>query len=223
MLIITNFSSAPEEIAERPAIILTSRVHPGESNASYIMEGLIDYLVSNEMEGAHDLRNRFVFKIIPMLNPDGVIIGNYRCSLSGMDLNRQYITPSPWMHPEIFAVKQMVRKTLESREMFLYCDFHGHSRAKNCFMYGCNNNNGPKDKRLKEKIFPLMYSKLNDCFNFEGCSFNIQKQKETTARVVMWKEFNLINSFTFECSFCGPNKGLYKDCHFTITMLLELG
>lgn len=39
----------------------------------------------------------------------------------------------------------------------------------------------------------------------------------------MWKEFNLINSFTLECSFCGPTSGLYKDCHFTITMLKELG
>lgn len=56
----------------------------------------------------------------------------------------------------------MMRKTLESRDIFLYCDFHGHSRAKNSFMYGCNNNNGPKDKRLKERIFPLLYSKLND-------------------------------------------------------------
>ena len=34
------------------------------------------------------LRAKFVFKIIPMLNPDGVIVGNYRCSLSGLDLNR---------------------------------------------------------------------------------------------------------------------------------------
>jgi hypothetical protein len=39
----------------------------------------------------------------------------------------------------------------------------------------------------------------------------------------MWKEFNLINSFTLECSFCGPTSGLYKDCHFTISLLKELG
>ena len=68
-------------------MVLTSRVHPGESNSSYIMEGLIDYLLSNE-QGAMSLRDRFVFKIVPMLNPDGVIVGNYRCSLSGYDLNR---------------------------------------------------------------------------------------------------------------------------------------
>lgn len=51
------------------------------------MEGLIDYLTSNERD-ARFLRDTYVFKIVPMLNPDGVIVGNYRCSLSGMDLNR---------------------------------------------------------------------------------------------------------------------------------------
>lgn len=88
MLIITNFNSSPEDIAERPAVILTGRVHPGESNASYIMEGIIDYLISSDDPQSNLLRNRFVFKIVPMLNPDGVIVGNYRCSLSGLDLNR---------------------------------------------------------------------------------------------------------------------------------------
>lgn len=87
MVIITNFTSRPEDIAVRRAIILTSRVHPGESNASFIMAGILEHLVSEE-DGAKFLRNNYVFKIVPMLNPDGVIIGNYRCSLSGLDLNR---------------------------------------------------------------------------------------------------------------------------------------
>mmetsp|Transcript_8844 Transcript_8844/g.8396 ORF Transcript_8844/g.8396 Transcript_8844/m.8396 type:complete len:89 (-) Transcript_8844:648-914(-) len=77
MIIITNFLSEDEEIAERQAVILSARVHPGESNASFIMEGIIDYLVS-DASPANKLRDMFVFKIIPMLNPDGVIIGNYR-------------------------------------------------------------------------------------------------------------------------------------------------
>lgn len=87
MAIITNFSSRPEEIAIRRAIVITSRIHPGESNASYIVEGILLFLVSED-EVAKYLRNNFVFKIIPMLNPDGVLIGNYRTSLSGVDLNR---------------------------------------------------------------------------------------------------------------------------------------
>lgn len=87
MLIVTNFSSTPEDIAVRKAIILTARVHPGESNASWMMKGVIDFLVSDEQK-AEFLRNNYVFKIIPMLNPDGVIVGNYRCSLVGQDLNR---------------------------------------------------------------------------------------------------------------------------------------
>ena len=48
MLIITNFASYPEAIAVRKAIILTCRVHPGESNSSFIMNGVIDFLVSDD-------------------------------------------------------------------------------------------------------------------------------------------------------------------------------
>ena len=92
MAIITNFSSRPEEIAIRRAIVITSRVHPGESNASFIVYGILSYLVSDD-EVAKYLRNNFVFKIIPMLNPDGVINGNYRCSLAGCDLNRRWKVP----------------------------------------------------------------------------------------------------------------------------------
>ena len=190
------------------------------------MQGVIDYITGND-PGACKLRDRYVFKIIPMLNPDGVIIGNYRyraltefvrCSLSGHDLNRQWITPSSKLHPEIFYSKMMIRKTLDSREMLFYCDFHGHSRNKNLFMYGNIIPRGPD--RLKERIFPMLMHKNSDHFNLHDCSFIVQKCKESTARVVMWREFGLINSFTLECSFCGPTGGVYMDCHFTPSILL---
>ena len=87
MLIVTNFMSDPVDIAVRKSIILTSRVHPGESNSSFVMNGVIDFLVSDDAN-AEFLRNTFVYKIVPMLNPDGVIVGNYRCGLMGQDLNR---------------------------------------------------------------------------------------------------------------------------------------
>lgn len=205
MVIITNFVSRPEEIAVRRAVILTSRVHPGESNASFLMQGTLEYLVSED-EGARYLRDNFVFKVIPMLNPDGVIIGNYRCSLSALDLNRQWLAPSMKLCPENYSTKVMMKKTQDSRDILFYCDYHGHSRAKNLFMYGCTNQ---KADRLKERIFPFLFARNTDNFNFNGCNFVVQKAREATARVVMWREFNLINSFTLETTFCGPSEGRY--------------
>jgi murein tripeptide amidase MpaA len=90
-------------------VIITGRVHPGESNASWMMKGVIDFLTGDSVE-AQILRNHFVFKIVPMLNPDGVINGNYRCSLAGCDLNRRWRNPSPVLHPTIYYTKKLVKE-----------------------------------------------------------------------------------------------------------------
>ena len=82
MLIVTNFLVTQDLIADRKCVIISARVHPGESNRSVIMEGIVEFILRNERE-AKTLRDTFVFKIVPMLNPDGVINGNYRCSLAG--------------------------------------------------------------------------------------------------------------------------------------------
>ena len=71
-----------EKSKAKKGVFISARVHPGESNASWMMKGVIEFLVSNTPE-AQALRENFVFKIVPMLNPDGVINGNYRCSLAG--------------------------------------------------------------------------------------------------------------------------------------------
>jgi hypothetical protein len=48
MLIVTNFASDPLEISIRKSVILTARVHPGETNASWMMKGIIDFLVGED-------------------------------------------------------------------------------------------------------------------------------------------------------------------------------
>ena len=52
--------------------------------------------------------NRTVFKIIPMLNPDGVIMGNYRTGVSGRDLNRQFLVMNSMLFPTVEAIKDLV-------------------------------------------------------------------------------------------------------------------
>jgi murein tripeptide amidase MpaA len=120
-------------------VVLTGRIHPGESNGSWMLKGAIDFLTSDAPE-AELLRDNFVFKIIPMLNPDGVINGNYRCSLSGSDLNRRWKTPSKYIHPTVYFTKRLCREFQKERKLALYLDFHGHSRKHNVFMYGNEKN-----------------------------------------------------------------------------------
>lgn len=61
-------------LGNRPYVFLSARVHPGETNASWVMKGTLEYLMSNNPT-AQSLRESYIFKIVPMLNPDGVING----------------------------------------------------------------------------------------------------------------------------------------------------
>ncbi|XP_061138908.1 cytosolic carboxypeptidase 4 isoform X9 [Syngnathus typhle] len=92
------------QLRNRPCIVLSSRVHPGESNASWVMKGTLEFLCSHDPI-AQALRETFVFKIIPMLNPDGVINGMNRCDLNRDDLNRQWCKPDPVLCPTIYHTK----------------------------------------------------------------------------------------------------------------------
>ncbi|XP_030107540.1 cytosolic carboxypeptidase 2 isoform X5 [Mus musculus] len=220
LLTITNPSRTPQEAAAKKAVVLSARVHPGESNSSWIMNGFLDFILSNSPD-AQLLRDIFVFKVIPMLNPDGVIVGNYRCSLAGRDLNRHYKTVLKDSFPCIWYTKNMIKRLLEEREVLLYCDFHGHSRKNNIFLYGCHSNN--RKHWLHERVFPLMLSKnAPDKFSFDSCNFKVQKCKEGTGRVVMWR-MGIINSYTMESTFGGSTLGSKRDTHFTIEDLKSLG
>ena len=59
----------------------------------------------------------FSLQIIPMLNPDGVINGSHRCSLLGLDMNRQWINPHPNLYPTLYHTKGLVR-TFENFEFW---------------------------------------------------------------------------------------------------------
>lgn len=103
LLILTDFQKKASEIVpleKRPIVYLVSRVHPSESVASYSVEGFINKLLDGSPTSKAML-STLVFKIVPMINPDGVIVGNFRTNLSGDDLNRRYDTPSKAFHPSV--------------------------------------------------------------------------------------------------------------------------
>jgi hypothetical protein len=158
---------------------------------------------------ASRLREVFTFKVVSMLNPEGVVCGNFRCSLTGADLNRRWDDPDEVLHPQIFYLKALLKKLVsERREILVYCDLHGHSRKMNSFIYGCNKvANGGFCSWTKVRLLPRLIAMKTPLFSYRDCKFRVETEKQRTARVVIWKEFEVTNSFTLESSFFGYTRG----------------
>ena len=50
LLTITSFACDPEALRARKGVVVSARVHPGESNASHMMKGVIDYLTGPSLD-----------------------------------------------------------------------------------------------------------------------------------------------------------------------------
>jgi murein tripeptide amidase MpaA len=184
LLTITNFKNQKD----KKEVFITSRVHPGETPSSFVCEGIISFLISN-CEEAKRLRDYFVFKIIPMLNPDGVINGNYRCSLSGYDLNRVWHYDNKISSPEIFFAKKAI---LDQRSCLMFIDLHAHSKKKGVFMYGCQNRANPQISRH----IPYLFWKEIASFNYYQCNFGMRLGREGTSRLAVHHLLKLPYSYT---------------------------
>nr|XP_060618077.1 cytosolic carboxypeptidase 1 isoform X1 [Anolis sagrei ordinatus]XP_060618078.1 cytosolic carboxypeptidase 1 isoform X1 [Anolis sagrei ordinatus]XP_060618079.1 cytosolic carboxypeptidase 1 isoform X1 [Anolis sagrei ordinatus]XP_060618080.1 cytosolic carboxypeptidase 1 isoform X1 [Anolis sagrei ordinatus]XP_060618081.1 cytosolic carboxypeptidase 1 isoform X1 [Anolis sagrei ordinatus] len=220
------------QFRNRPYIFLSARVHPGETNSSWVMKGTLEYLMSNT-PAAQNLRESYIFKIVPMLNPDGVINGNHRCSLSGEDLNRQWQNPNLDLHPTIYHAKGLLQYLAAIKRLpLVFCDYHGHSRKKNVFMYGCSiketmwHTSAASCELVEDlgyRTLPKILSQTAPAFCMSSCSFVVEKSKESTARVVVWREIGVQRSYTMESTLCGCDQGKYKGLQIGTHELEEMG
>lgn len=79
--------------APKQTVWIHARTHAAETGPSFVLEGLIRAVLAEDPAG-RALRQRYVFKIVPMHNVDGVIAGNYRTNTSSINLENQWL-PAP--------------------------------------------------------------------------------------------------------------------------------
>ena len=73
----------------KPIIIILGRQHFGETPSSFIIHGLINFLLSRNKK-AFKIREQIEFWILPVVNPDGIISGDYRYNTQGKDIKRSF-------------------------------------------------------------------------------------------------------------------------------------
>jgi hypothetical protein len=190
----------------KPVIFISARVHPGETPSSFLLDGILMVILGNDSKG-QALRNNFVFKIVPVLNPDGVFRGNFRVDQNGVNLNRCYLEPSQFDHPSIFAVRKYL---LTLHNIRYYFDLHAHMSKKSSFLFG----NFLGERQAENQVFAKLIEINSQYFDFNDCDFSEKSMsakdpkdihsKEASGRVTLYSTFGVIHSYTIECSYFIP-------------------
>ncbi|MEQ1509642.1 MAG: M14-type cytosolic carboxypeptidase [Sphingopyxis sp.] len=111
---------------------LYARQHPGESMAEWWMEGALDMLTDPADPHARVLLQKCRFHIVPNMNPDGSARGHLRTNACGVNLNREWASPSAARSPEVLCV----RDAMDQSGVDFAMDIHGDEAIPAVFLAG---------------------------------------------------------------------------------------
>lgn len=141
--------------ASKKSIWLMGRQHAWETGTSFVVEGAVRWLLSDD---AREFRKRVVFQVLPMMDPDGVVAGGVRFNRNGYDVNRNWDVCDPAdpesraKMPEIAAAKERLRKS----RIDLFLTLHNQERGG--WLSGSD-----EFKGLAERFFGLLQNE-SICF-----------------------------------------------------------
>ena len=95
-----------ENKTTKATVVVIARQHPGEAVGSWMMEGFINKL--------QHVQSNIFWIIIPMVNVDGVKMGNNRTGILGHDFNRNWNVDEEslryHMFPEIMGILKYFKR-----------------------------------------------------------------------------------------------------------------
>lgn len=187
----------------KKSIWITGRQHPGESMASWYIEGLLDRLFDRDDATSRLLLDKAVFYIVPNMNPDGSVRGHLRTNANGVNLNREWLTPSIENSPEVYYVREKMFET--GVDMFL--DIHGDEAIPYNFVAGCEGIKSYDERHQQlEESFKAAYANATPEFQDQhGYPKDEPGQaNETVAAAWVGEQFKCL-SYTVEMPFKDHN------------------
>ena len=138
---------------------IIGRQHPGESMASWWMEGFLARLMDSTDAIARCLLEKATIHVVPHMNPDGAIRGHLRCNAAGANLNREWKSPTLERSPEVF----LTREAMDASGVDFCLDVHGDEELPYNFLSGAEGTPGFETSRLPElcEVFAAAYQRAN--------------------------------------------------------------
>ena len=105
----------------KEVLLLLGRQHPPEVSGAIAFFAFAE-TVFGDGELARQFRNRFRIVAIPLMNPDGVVAGNWRHNMGSIDLNRDW---GPFTQPETQLVQDLLDEfEANGQSLRMFVDFH---------------------------------------------------------------------------------------------------
>eukprot|EP01060_Flectonema_neradi_P017451 TRINITY_DN24336_c0_g1_i1.p1 TRINITY_DN24336_c0_g1~~TRINITY_DN24336_c0_g1_i1.p1 ORF type:complete len:778 (+),score=137.50 TRINITY_DN24336_c0_g1_i1:123-2456(+) len=208
--LITITGESPDGGDHKQFLIISARVHAGEVPASYLLHGIVTFLLSDE-PAAHKLRSKYIYKIIPILNPDGVYRGYSRADGRGVNLNRVYDNPHRVLHSSVWAARHVIESIYKAATIIGYLDLHAHARKRSVFSYG-NFLSGEEGDLQNTLCF--LVGLRTEYWDYHNCDFSdaefLKKDKMGTGRVSIGERLGIPISWTIEANYSNGECISYK-------------
>ncbi|XP_059049863.1 cytosolic carboxypeptidase 6-like [Achroia grisella] len=207
--------------AKKRAVLILSRTHGGEQPTSFICQGFLDYMVSSS-EKAVALRNNIVLQVVPMLNPDGVFLGNQRSDLFGSDLNRCWHRPTTFSHPALIPIKELVKKLTSEKNVQLdfIIDIHSDISHEGVFVRGNSYDDVYRFER--HAVLPKFLAAWVEAWRPDACFYNADSAVTGSARRTL--PTGSVDAYTLLASMGGrrfTTRGPYV--HYTEDAYAKIG
>ena len=149
------------------------------------MTSIIKFLTNKDDVRAQILRKFFVFKIIPIINVDGVYRGYYRFDTNSYNLNRHYANPSIKITPEIYAIKRLFLFYSQEKRIRYYLDLHAHVQSKGVFLFG---NCLDYLMQVENSLFPKVIEANLETLQLDNCNFNEKSMKSRVSFLLLLRK-----------------------------------
>lgn len=202
----------PTVPADRKARIwIHSRIHPSESPASYLVDGLIDYLTDNTPEGK-SLRQQIDAYILPFANPDGVANGLSRSNALGVNQEINFGRCEDSTVVEVRAIKQTLERLTAERPFDIA--LNSHSQMSESATFWMHRGSSTSDAYFRKLwTFTGLTCSFNPCIRPQDMNFS-----DIASRYVegwFWEHFGeqtvaLTIETTYNC-YSFDRDGLWAD------------
>lgn len=158
-VVLLTITDPGDGLGGKSVIWLMARQHAWEAGTSWVIEGLLRFLLSQEAEAAA-IRRTCVFKIFAMADPDGVYRGGVRFNKYGYDLNRNWDVRDPVRMPEIHCQWRAIQDWMESAgRVDLFLTLHNTESAD--YIEGPLTAGGPAVAELGWRFWRLLVERTS--------------------------------------------------------------